>query len=145
VLVGEKLHFYYVGLAAGHKTGTRGKGLAFLRKDGYVSRRADGDALGLLTTIPVSLPLRPETRLVLNATTFDAGSIRVSVLDAKGQPLAGYATDNCQLVQGDKTTLPVRWNGHDCLPDLGGEPICLRFELRKAEIYGYELAREGTP
>jgi hypothetical protein len=145
VLVGEKLHFYYVGLAAGHKTGTRGKGLAFLRKDGYVSRRADGDALGLLTTIPVSLPLKPEMRLVLNATTFDGGSIRDSVLDAKGQPLAGYAIDNCQPVRGNETTLAVRWNSHGRLPDWGGEPICLRFELRKAEIYGYELASEGTP
>lgn len=119
--------------------------MAILRKDGYASRRAATDALGLLTTIPISLPVHPETRLVLNATTFEDGSIRVSALDAKGQPLDGYTTDACRPVKGDGTGLPVRWTGHNRLPGLGGEPICLRFELRKAEIYGFELVGDATP
>jgi len=144
VLVGEKLYFYYVGLAAGHKTGTRSKGLAFLRKDGYVSRRAKGNAPGILTTIPILLPREPEACLALNATTFEGGSIRVCILDAQRQPLYGYTLNDCQPVRGDETDLLVRWNNHDRLPEQTGESIRLQFELCKAEIYGFELTGQSV-
>lgn len=91
----------------------------------------------------MSLPLQPKIRLALNATTFEDGLIQVSVRDAEGQFLDGYTTNACQLVHGDGTALPVCWGNRDDLANSTDGPICLRFELRKAEIYGFELI--GVP
>jgi hypothetical protein len=87
----------------------------------------------------ISLPLQPAMRLALNAKTFVDGSIRVAILNANSQPLSGYSMDDCKIVQGDSVSLPVRWSSKGEFPDLSKTPLRLQFEIRNAEVYGFEV------
>ena len=54
------------------------------------------------------------------------------MLSAGGEPLAGYARQDCQAVHTDSVRQTVRWN-RECaaLPD--GQPLRLRFHLQDAK------------
>jgi len=132
ITVGEKEYVYYGGYSAGHKVGDRAVGLAFLRKNGFVSRDA-GDRKGMLRT-PVVL-LGGEA-ITVNAVVRDELCVRVT--DADGAPLPGFDWADCAPVRGDSVAHPVRWTGN--VARFPGAPVRLEFCWRQGELYGFDVA-----
>jgi hypothetical protein len=131
VVVGDKTYIYYAGYARGHKVNRfdeRQIGLARMPRDRYVAREADINP-GSLTTRPILLK---GSKISLNARV--PGELRVRLLDEKGDPLKGFEWSN---IQGDSVAHPINWTGH--LSDLAGKPVRLDFELRNAQLYGFDL------
>ena len=106
-----------------------------LRWDGYLSLRA-GAVAGEVTT----KPLRTNGQgLVVNAAAA-GGSVRVEVQDGDGNPLPGYTLADCERLRGDGVAQPVRWRDKAELPaTLRGKPLRLRFEVRQADLYGFQF------
>jgi hypothetical protein len=107
-----------------------------LRLDGFVSVNAHWRGGELLTK-----PLRfTGDRLSINFATSAAGSIRVEFLGEDGQPIPGFALDDCSEVFGDAIDRTVKWKGGDDLNELAGKPVRMRFVLKDADLYSFRFA-----
>jgi hypothetical protein len=65
--------------------------------------------------------------------------VRVELQDAQGQPLPGFALNDCLPLSGDHLAVPVRWNDN---PDLGpwqGQTVRVRLVLRSADLYSLQF------
>ena len=60
------------------------------------------------------------SRLFLNFSTSAAGSIRMELQDAAGNPLEGFGLDDCSVIFGDELEREVRWKGRPRRVRLGG-------------------------
>ena len=107
-----------------------------LRLDGFVSLQAPL-AGGELITRPVTFA---GTELRLNASTSAAGTIRVELQDADGQPLPGLTLADCDDLYGDDVELRVTWRDQADLSRLRGQTVRLRFVLSDADVYSYRFA-----
>ncbi|HEY5313509.1 MAG TPA: hypothetical protein VIK18_13370, partial [Pirellulales bacterium] len=140
--VGDEIRLYYGGAnythgnpclyrAAGTGRGTRytsSIGLVSWKLDRFVS--ADGPAEGgRLTTVPIQYR---GSRLVLNASTADGGSVAVSLFDLHGQCLA-----RSQPISGDHLRHTVQWNSAADVARWAGQPVVLSFELKKAQLFSF--------
>lgn len=107
---------------------------ATLRWNGYVSLAAE-DA-GEITTKPLAAP---GGSLTVNAAA-EAGEIRVEAQDPRGAALPGFAASDCAPLRGTGTAQPVRWTGGTSWRGVAGDrPIRLRFVVRKANLYGFDV------
>ena len=109
-----------------------------LRIDGFVSING-GYAGGEFVTKP--LVFQGEN-LVLNFATSAAGSIRVEIQDAQGNPLPGFALEESPLIWGDEIEHTVRWErthgkatSDNPLARIEGKPVRLRFVMKDADLY----------
>ncbi len=73
--------------------------------------------------------------LELNYSTSAAGSIRVELQDASGQPVAHYSLADAVEIVGDHLARTVAWKGGSDLSKLAGTPVRLRFVMRDADLY----------
>ena len=85
---------------------------------------------------------RKDQNLVLNFATSAAGSIRLEIQDAGGQPLAGFALEESPLIWGDEIEHTVRWErNHPSavsakpLARISGKTVRLRFVMKDADLY----------
>ncbi|MBI4559214.1 MAG: hypothetical protein HY706_16640 [Candidatus Hydrogenedentes bacterium] len=109
---------------------------AVLRWDGYVSL-CPQHTVGEVLTKPMDVA---GDTLQLNAAA-QKGRIRVEVQDAEGRVIRGLSLRNCRPVHGDRIAQRVRWGPHSRLPEkLRGRPMRLRFEIKNAELYGFQLS-----
>lgn len=109
------------------------------RLDGFVALRPEGDRGTALTR-----PLRFDgERLVLNADA--AGQIRVALLNEAGEPLPGFALEDCDPVQEDGTALQVSWHGRRNVRALAGRVVQVLFELEDAELFAFQFVRADDP
>ena len=149
-----KLWIYTGGTTETHNAAiTSGSiGLYHLRPDGYVSLDA-GDAEGVFTTRKM-VWLYDDLRI--NAKT-NHGQIVVEVLpgerglrlpsdegprnmaDCYPTALPGYAKEDCVPFAGDSTSSSICFRGAG-LSALKGRYVQLRFRLRNAELYSWEVA-----
>jgi hypothetical protein len=106
-----------------------------LRLDGFASIHADADA-GRMTTKVFTMA---GDRLVINASTSAAGSIRVELTDPQGTPIEGFAFKDCQTFVGDAIDATVTWSSRPGLRSLAGRPIRARFELIDADLYALQF------
>lgn len=102
-----------------------------IRLDGFVSVSA-GYGGGELLTKPLRFSGK---RLTLNYATSAAGSLKVEILDLKGQPLPGYALPDADEIVGDQVERVVTWKGRSDLSALAPTPIRLRFVMQDADLY----------
>ncbi|MEM7231844.1 MAG: hypothetical protein AAF517_06710, partial [Planctomycetota bacterium] len=102
-----------------------------LRPDGFVSVRASY-AGGTLTTKPLRFA---GSRLEINLSTSAAGSARVEILDAKGQPIPGFGLKDSREIIGDQIDRIVEWRGGGGVSRLAGRAVRLRFHLVDADLY----------
>lgn len=109
-----------------------------LRLDGFASVRADYDG-GEMVTKPLKFT---GSDLLLNFATSAAGSVRVEVQDEAGQPVPGFALDDCRELIGNEIERAVAWKGGS-LGALTGEPIRLRFVMKDADLYAMRFAALG--
>ena len=131
ITVGGKEYVYYGGYSAGHKVGDREVGLAFLRKNGFVSRDAVARK-GMLRTPNVILD---GDGITVNAKV--KGELRVRLTDAESTPLPGFDWLDCLPINGDSVAHQVRWQG--VLPRVMDVPVRLEFSLRDGELYGFDV------
>jgi hypothetical protein len=106
-----------------------------LRLDGFASAHA-GFAGGELITRPL---LFDGSRLELNYSTSAAGSVRVELQEASGNPIAGFTlTDSRELI-GDEISRVHEWKGAPELSAWRGKPVRVRFVLRDADLFSYRF------
>ena len=130
----DELWFYYTGIRKyGGPSPQRGverdQGaicLAILRRDGFVSMDA-GEQPGTLQTQPF---IMSGSRLFVNADV-PAGSVTVEMLDSSGAVVASSAPLSGDLPRGEMTSV------YGNVGKLQGQPVSLRFALRKGSLYSY--------
>ena len=77
--------------------------------------------------------------LSLNFSTSAAGSIRIELQNAAGQPIEGYTLADCSEIFGDATEYVVRWKPGFDVGALAGQPLRLRCGLREADLYALQF------
>jgi hypothetical protein len=107
------------------------------RKDGFASLDAAGEAT--LITRPLAYDGK---ELLVNFQTEPGGSMRVGLLDEKGEPITQFNVVECQSLTGDATAQKVKWvGGSDFSKRVGGKPVRLMFELNKAKLWGFRFTK----
>jgi hypothetical protein len=102
-----------------------------LRLDGFASVNASY-AGGELVTRPLVFAGK---ELVINYSTSAAGSIRVELQDASGNPLPGYSLDDAVEIVGDEIERVVSFKGGPDVGSLAGRPVRLRFVMKDADLF----------
>jgi hypothetical protein len=127
----DEIRLYY-GASNGPHTDWRDGfiALAMLRPDGFAGYEpTEVGKTALVTTAPVAA-----ARGALHITADAAGgSIRVTVLDTKGNELA-----SSQPITGDATNQPVVFS-NDFTFTSHSEPVRLRFRCSSAKLYAFSL------
>ncbi|MFQ6096616.1 MAG: hypothetical protein ACE5O2_02740 [Armatimonadota bacterium] len=108
-----------------------------LRMDGFVSVHAPF-AGGQMVTRPLKFEGK---RLMLNYSTSGAGSIRAEIADGEGEPIPGFALDDCPEIYGDAIEEAVRWKSGPDVSALAGRVVRLRFVLKDADLYSIRFGR----
>ena len=111
-----------------------------LRLDGFASVHADADPGRMMTKVF----MMAGDRLVINASTSAAGSIRVELVDAQGEPIEGFRLEDCQVFVGDAIEAKIQWKSNPDLSQLRGKPIRARFELQDADLYAIQFQVDET-
>ena len=106
-----------------------------LRTDGFVSVNS-GYGGGEFTTRPFVFDGH---ELELNYSTSAVGSVRVEIQDAEGNPIEGFALDDCPEMFADVIEGKVAWEGETDVSGLAGKPVRLRFALMDADLYAFKF------
>lgn len=114
-----------------HRSGDR----YVLRTDGFISVHAGAEP-GELITRPL---LFDGSSLSVNASTSAAGSLRVEIQDAGGQPLDGFTLNDSLVFYGDQIDVELGWRGGAELQRLAGQPVRLRFVLQECDLYSFRF------
>ena len=102
-----------------------------LRLDGFAALHAGYDG-GEMLTRPLMFAGK---ELELNFATSAAGSIRVEIQDAAGQPIPRFTEGECLETIGNETGRTVQWKAGSDLSALAGKPVRLRFIMKDAELF----------
>ena len=102
-----------------------------LRTDGFVSVHA-GYQDGEFVTKPLVFDGR---RLVINYSTSAAGSLRVEIQGANGDPIPDFRLQDSPEIFGDAIEQTVAWESGSDVAALAGRPIRLRFVMEDADLY----------
>jgi hypothetical protein len=106
-----------------------------IRIDGFVSVNAPMSG-GEFVTKPF---LFKGNRLVMNLSTSAAGGIRIEIQDHLGNPVEGFALDDCPEIFGDSLAYTASWKRGSDIGHLEGVPIRLRFVLRDSDLYSIQF------
>jgi hypothetical protein len=74
--------------------------------------------------------------------TSAAGGILVEIQSPDGQPIKGFALQDCQEIIGDRIEHTVAWKSGVDLSQLADQPIRLRFQLKDADLYSFQFTDE---
>jgi hypothetical protein len=102
-----------------------------LRTDGFVSVNGPYSG-GLMTTKPFRFN---GNRLVMNYSASAAGMMQVELQNEEGQPIAGYAMDDCVPLFGDTIEGTVAWKGGPDVSHLSGQTVRMKVYLKDADLY----------
>jgi hypothetical protein len=108
---------------------------AKLRKDGYASLDADSGGGELLTK-----RMRFDGKELTVNLAAPQGALRCELRDGSGQPLKGFAMQDCIPTSGDGVKIPIRWQNSPDLAQHAGRPVQLRFELKNGSLYSFVFA-----
>ena len=132
----DELWFYYGSGDNEHGVGGNiSISLAKLRIDGFISVDAE-EGEGTLLTKPFCCQ---GEELLIN-TDARGGKIAVTILDEKGFWKEGFKIFDCAIFDSDSVRHKVTWRNNISLKVLQGRPIRLKFYLRKAKLYSFEIA-----
>jgi hypothetical protein len=68
-----------------------------------------------------------------------AGSVAVAVLGENGLQKDGFARADCAAFDGDSIGHRVTWREHVSLDSLKGETVSLKFYLRSASLFAFQV------
>ena len=63
----------------------------------------------------------------------------MEIQNPDGQPLRGFAADDCPEIVGDEIARAVSWGGGSDLSSLAGQAIRLRFVMKDADLYSVRV------
>jgi len=142
IRVGDEIWIYYGAHSQPHaKAGYTKEGyqgvvsLAKLRLDGFISADAGSEG-GAITTSPIRFK---GNRLELNVQTKESGYVRVAILDAHQQPIAGFTDNDATPIVGSHIQSIADWEGKTDLSSLIGKPVRLRFSMKNASLYAFQF------
>lgn len=149
-LHGDTLWFYYTGFQGNAdrknqpflETGMydRGStGVAFLRRDGFVSLDADATG-GEVLTRPVTFKGK---HLFVNVDAPE-GRLRAELVDDAGNALAPFTLDACRALSTDSTLAQVTWEGGEDLSAFAGKPVRFRFHLANGKLYAFWVSQDKS-
>lgn len=132
IIKGDSLYFYVSGrrLSDYMWDSYTSTGLATLRRDGFVSMKADQS--GYLLTRSVSFD---GNHLFVNADV--KGSLKVEVLDQDDTVIKGYSRDKSIAFKGDSTKHMIGWKGKKDLSELQGKSVKFKFYLDDGALYSF--------
>lgn len=78
-------------------------------------------------------------RLKFNACVQPQGSIRVGVIDNKGNPVSGRSLVDCTPITGDSLSHTVTWGSNTDVSDLEDQPVTLEIELQLADLFCFRF------
>jgi len=104
------------------------------RLDGFVALRG-GEQGGQLTTKPLKVA---GGQLEVNYLARPGGYVRAEIQDAEGQPLAGFAAEDCEPLKGDQIARVVSWRGDKQGP-FTQNPVRVRFDVKDADVYAFRF------
>ena len=145
---GNRIYQYYSGVDLSHG-GTRGMsederkrwrrwgkiGATVQRLDGFFSADAEYTG-GWFVTPPLAFS---GNMLALNINTTAAGMAKVAMLDAEGEPVPGFAIEDCDKIMGNDAAHVVTWRGDSDVSSLAGRSVRLRIEARSAKLYAFQF------
>ena len=115
-------------------------GLATLRLDGFIGLSA-GEHEGTIVTKPFKLE---GDKLMINVDAH-GGEVSVEVLDEAGQPLVGYSGDEVvPATKLDELRCQPHWKKHTDLSALRNKVVRLKFRLRDAKLYSFQIGGEQS-
>jgi hypothetical protein len=140
---GDRLWFYYIGFQGDTTRRSdhwlengmydRGStGVAFLRRDGFVSMDAGPDG-GVLTTRPLKFS---GEHLFVNVDCPD-GKLTVEVLDRENRPIEPFTAARCEPISTDATLQAVTWPDAPSLAPLRDRPVRFRFHLTAGSLFSF--------
>ncbi len=81
--------------------------------------------------------------LKLNLNVQPGGSVRVGLLDERGQAISKRSITDCIPIVGDSLSMPVKWKDGSEVTVRRGVPIRLQVELVHAELYSFQMVPES--
>jgi len=147
---GDRLWFYYIGFRGDSSRTNRptvdagmynhgSTGVAFLRRDGFVSLDADSQG-GTLTTRPVRFSGQ---HLFVNVAC-PRGALKAEVLDENGEPTEPFTLERCVPLATDSTRVRLTWGDKTTLAPLKGRPVRFRFHLRDGALFAFWVSPSET-
>ena len=153
--VGEETWLYFTGTRDQHSWCGQGIDSSAFRRDllgkgGFarigLMKWPKDRILGYRAVLPERIQIAPRIEekgregLRLNVRTRPGGSVRVALLDAGMNPVAGYTFEECDPIHGDHLEVEVTWRGRSSLPALPdrGSPTA-EIEIRDAVLYAFEF------
>lgn len=106
-----------------------------MRLDGFASAKATY-AGGELVTKPVTFT---GNELTINFGTSAAGSIRLEIQDAAGNPLPGFSLAEATEQIGNEIARTVTWKQGGNVSSLAGKAVRLRFVIKDADLYSFKF------
>ena len=147
----DRIYLYYQGSPVRHDMTDAGwlqwharsqrpsnnMGVAFLRKEGYVSLEVKPDAAeGVVETRPLRYRGR---HLFVNADA-SKGAVQVELCDETGNPLSGFGRKRALPLTTDLTNHLIRWGQESDVSRFAGQAVVLRFHLTPgAKLYAYRF------
>ena len=110
----------------------RGKGVAVLRPDGYVSVEAESYAPGILTTHRFRQEQGGQIRVNVDA---GAGELRYELLEDTGQPIPGWTAAECDPIRTDTLDGLLSWNGKPGWPPVSEGRSGRYPQMAQSEFY----------
>jgi len=102
-----------------------------LRLDGFASVHASATS-GEMVTKPLIVG---GSKLIINAATSAAGSIRIELQETDGEPIPGYSLAESEEFVGDGIEHGVSWKMGADMEKLQGQAVRVRFVMRDADVY----------
>lgn len=136
IITEDKLYFYFSGRKKNDAWWDAGMstGLAFLRRDGFVSLSTEG-----MGSIRTELLTFSGEYLFVNASVH--GEIRIAVLDDRGNEVDGFTqTDSIPMI-GNSTKHHMKWKNHDSLKGFIGRKVRFLFIVAKGEIFSFWVSK----
>jgi len=122
---GDQVRLYYCASSPNHPLSI---GMAYWRRDGFVSLRAEEE--GELLTAPFVVH-GPELHLNVQ------GEATIQICDRQGKIVDDWSCSQSSLpIAGDHTDAVVRWEKSN-LRALIGQAVTLRVKMKRADLYSY--------
>ena len=152
--IGEDMLIYYSVSPNGQSSiyDEPGIGVCRVRRDRFVAQHA-GDQTGFLLTRQFVLE---GTQLKINCSALpypyfqkESDGIRVSIIAAPDYKtkettwetsLPGFSLADCDPIVTDSTSYVVKWKGSPDLSSLKGRAVYLRFQMKHADLYSFQIA-----
>ncbi len=136
LIVGDSLYFYVSGrrLSDVHWDSHTSTGLATLRRDGFVSMRAEDKEIKTLVTESVTFD---GSYMFVNVDIQKRGLLQVELLDKDGNVIEGYSKADCKIIRTNSTKQLVTWKKQATVEALKDQAVKIKFYMKSGDLYSF--------